>query len=267
MSGKKTLTADGRTALETLKRTTCRNGSRYEIGLAWKDDNKLPKNYFLAKVQLQSLENRLQQEPDLYFLYNQLIEADIEKRFVEETQRQPSFMNSQLWYLPHHPVEHKMKQKVRRVTNAASVYKGQSLNKALVTGPDLLCSLVGLFLRFRQYKIAVTGDIEAMLMQVAIPPVEQQFLWNKDGEKKIFRYKRLLFGATLSPSLAIYILHRCAEDNKTAYFRTNVECKGRYFHLQKTTLKTGCQKHAITSIAFTRRIIVRSHWNHHAFFH
>ncbi|XP_075253255.1 uncharacterized protein LOC142345059 [Convolutriloba macropyga] len=217
VSRKKTLTADDRKALETLKRTTCHNGSRYEIGLPWKDDTKLPNNYFPAKAQLQSLENRLQQEPDLFCRYNQTIEADIENGFVEETQRQPSFMNSQLWYLPHHPVEHKMKKKVRRVTNAASVYKGHSLNKALLTGPDLLCSLVGLLLRFRQYKIAVTGDIEAMFMQVAIRTEDQdalRFLWNKDGEEKIFKYKRLIFSATCSPSCAIYILHRCAEDNK-----------------------------------------------------
>ena len=85
VSGKKTLTADDRKALETLKRTKCHNCSCYEIGLPWKDDIKLPNNYFLAKAQLQSLKNRLQQEPDLFFRYNQTIDADIEKRFVEET--------------------------------------------------------------------------------------------------------------------------------------------------------------------------------------
>ena len=67
VSGKKTWTADDRKALETLKRPACHNGFRYEMGLPWKDDNKLPNNYFLAKAQLQSLENRLQQEPDLFF--------------------------------------------------------------------------------------------------------------------------------------------------------------------------------------------------------
>ena len=64
--------------------------------------------------------------------------------------------------------------------------------------------------------IAVTGDIEAMFMQVAIRSDDQdalRFLWNKDGEK-IFSSTRLIFGATCSPSCAIYILHRCAEDNK-----------------------------------------------------
>ena len=208
MSGKKTLTAHGRKALEPLKRTTRHNDSRYEIGVPWKDDTKLPNNYFLVKAQLQPLENRFQQEPDLVCRYNQTIEADIEKRFVEETQRQPNFMNSQLWYLSHHPVELKLKKKVKRVTNAASVYKGHSLSKALLTGPDLLCRLVGLLLRFRQYKIAVTGDIEAMFMQVAIRSQDQdalRFLCNKDEEDKIFKYKRLIFGATCYPSCAVCI--------------------------------------------------------------
>ena len=95
-SEKKTLTADDKKALETLKRTACHNGFGYEIGLPWKDDTKLPNNYFFAKAQLQSLENRLQQEPDLFCRYNQTIEADIKKGFIEETQRQPNFMNSQL---------------------------------------------------------------------------------------------------------------------------------------------------------------------------
>ena len=110
-----------------------------------------------------------------------------------------------------------MKKKLRRVTNTASVYKGHSLNTAFSTGPDLLCSLVGLLLRFQQYKIAVTGDIEAMSMQVAIRSEDQdalRFLWNKDGEEKIFKYKRLIFGATCSPPCAIHILHRCAKENK-----------------------------------------------------
>ena len=56
-----------------------------------------------------------------------------------------------------------------------------------------------------------------MFMQVAMKTEDQdalRFLWNKDGEEKTFKYKRLIFGATCSSSCAIYILHRCAEDNK-----------------------------------------------------
>ena len=80
-----------------------------------------------------------------------------------------------------------MKKKVRQVPNTASVNKGYSLNKALLTGPYLLYSLAGLLLRFRQYNIAVTGDIKAMFMQVAIISEDQDalsFLWIKEGEEK-----------------------------------------------------------------------------------
>ena len=126
------------------------------------------------------------------------------------------FYGSQLWYLPHHPVEHKQKKKIRRVTNAASIYKGHSLNKAFLTGPDLLCSLVGLLLRFRQFAIAVTGDIEAMFMQIAVRKEDQdalRFPWYKNNTETIYKYKRLIFGATCSPSCAIYVLRKCAINN------------------------------------------------------
>ena len=121
---------------------------------------------------------------------------------------------------------------LKKVTNAASVYIGQSLNKALLTGPDLLCSLVGLLLRFRQYTIVVTGDIEAMFMQVAIRLEDQdalRFLWNKDGEEKLYKYKRLKFGATCSPSGAIYILHRCAVDNKLSNSEAYSAIKNNFY--------------------------------------
>ena len=126
VSGKKTLTADDRKALETLKRTTTtrHNGFRYEIGLPWRDDTKLPNNYFLARTQLQSLKNRLQQESD-FFVVATKPSKQTSKKDLLKRQRQPNFMNSQLWYLPRHT----MKKKVRRVTNAASVYKGHHLTK------------------------------------------------------------------------------------------------------------------------------------------
>ena len=80
--------------------------------------------------------------------YNKLIQNDIVKRCVEETDREPSPTCRQLWDLLHHPVQHKQKKRIRPVTNAASIYKGHSLNKAPPTGPDLLCNIVGLLLRF-----------------------------------------------------------------------------------------------------------------------
>ena len=203
-------------ALQIFEDTVKHNGERYEIGLPWKQNIQLPNNYFLAKAQLRSLEKRLNEDKQLADTYSSLIQNDIVKGHVEETDREPSPTCSQLRYLPHHPVQHKQKKKIRRVTNAASIYKGHSLNKALLTGPDLLCSLVGLLLRFRQFAIAVTGDIEAMFMQIAVRKEYQdalRFLWYKDNTETMYKYKRLIFGATCSPSCAIYVLRKCAIDN------------------------------------------------------
>ena len=55
------------------------------------------------------------------------------------------------------------KKKIRHITKAASTYKGHSLNKALLTGPDILCDVVGILPRFQQFAIAVAGDIESIL--------------------------------------------------------------------------------------------------------
>ena len=121
-----------------------------------------------------------------------------------------------IWYLPTHPIENPNKPgKVRRVANAASKFKGVSLNNALLTGPDLLANLLEIILRFRKHSVGVLADIEGMFMQVAIREEDQsalRFLWLKDGIVRQYQYARLIFGATCSPSCAIFTLHRCAAD-------------------------------------------------------
>ena len=74
-----------------------------------------------------------------------------------------------IWYLAHHPVSNPNKQeKVRRVANAASKFRGESLNSNLLTGPDLLNNLVGVQLRFREHPVAVVSDIDGMFMHIAM---------------------------------------------------------------------------------------------------
>ena len=51
--------------------------------------------------------------------------------------------------------------------NKHGIYLQTLLKTRYLTGPDILCNLVGLLLHFRQFAIAVTGDIEAMFIQIA----------------------------------------------------------------------------------------------------
>ena len=180
--------SDDKEAVSILNDTIRHIGDRYQIGLPWKKDIILPNNYFMAKVQWHALQQRLERDTNLRDRYEETIKKDLDKNYI--TTADCSCRHS-VWYLPHHPVINKQKpDKIRRVTNAASKYK-LSLNDALLTGPDLPCNLHGLLLRFRQYSVAITADIEAMFMQIGIQPKDQdylRFLWTEDGNEKIFKY-------------------------------------------------------------------------------
>ena len=104
-----------------------------------------------------------------------------------------------IWYLPHHPVETPNKPgKIRRAANAASEFRGQSLNTNLLTGSDLLNSLLGVFVRFHENPIAVLADIKGMFMQIAVNQTDQsalRFLWINDDEIQQYQFTRLIFAA------------------------------------------------------------------------
>ncbi|XP_075259863.1 uncharacterized protein LOC142351609 [Convolutriloba macropyga] len=206
--------SDDKEALSILNDTIKHFGHRYQIGLPYEKDIKLPNNCFKAKVLWHALQQRLERDTNFRERHEETIKKDLDKNYI--TTADPSCRHS-VWYLPHHPVINKQKpDKIRRVTNAASKYEGTSLNDALLTGTDLFCNLHGLLLRFRQYSVAITADIEAMFMQIGIQPQAQdyRFLWTQNGIENIFKYNRLIFGATCSPSCAIFVLQKCANDHK-----------------------------------------------------
>ena len=209
-----------------LEKTTKHNGERYEVGLLWADDNpNLPNNYYSAYQQFLSMERRLSKNPGLKEAYKATIEKDLENHFVQKLEQEEvvSTENDMQWYLPHHPVKHPHKPgKVRRVCNAASKFKGVSLNDKLLSGPDLLRNLVGIVFRFREHLIAITADIESMFSQVAVPKEEcrvLRFLWRDkpDDNIEIFEYTRHVFGAKSSPTCANYGFQQCGRENKSEF--------------------------------------------------
>ena len=141
--------------------------------------------------QLKSLERRLQKDETLRKRYQETIDTDVNAGYVRKVdQAELNETRDKLqWYLPHHPVINPHKpEKVRRVCNAAAKYQGVALNDKFLSGPDLLQSLIGIIFRFREHQIALSADIEAIFLQVAVPSDDSRFLrflWREDPEQRI----------------------------------------------------------------------------------
>ena len=124
---------------------------------------------------------------------------------------------------PHHGVFHKKKNKIRVVFDANAEYKGVSLNQNLLQGPDLTNELLGVLLRFRKERIAVSCDVEQMFHQFHVCPEDRdffRFLWLENGlyEQPVeYRMCVHLFGATSSPGCANYGLKAVADIGAQEY--------------------------------------------------
>ena len=88
-----------------------------------------------------------------------------------------------------------------------------------MAGPDLLQSLIGIIFRFREKKIALTADVEAMFLQVKVPPADckvLKFLWREKNTDPIsvYEYGRHIFGAKSSPTCVNYALRQVGRDSR-----------------------------------------------------
>ena len=227
---------DGR-VMKFLSESTRKVDGRYEVPLIWCDDNvNLPDNFTAAARRLEFLEKRLNRDPELAANYRKTIDMDIKKRYIKRlTKDEAAAPAVRKWYLPHHPVVNPKKPgKVRRVCDAAAKFQGSSLNSHLLSGPDLLNNLVGIFMRFREEKVALSGDIEAMFNQVAVPDTDQvalRFLWRQSPESpiEVYQYVRHIFGAKCAPTCSNYALLRCAEDNEIGFPMAALAVKRNFY--------------------------------------
>ncbi|XP_062715437.1 uncharacterized protein LOC134291545 [Aedes albopictus] len=217
-SSKVLLSTEDERAESLLKSLTRFSGDRFETGLLWRYDNvRLPDSRPMALRRHRCLEKRMANDPVLAKVLQQKIcdyatKGYIRKLSDEEIRQQ----TGEMWYLPVFPVTNPNKPgKVRIVWDAAAKAHGVSLNSVLLKGPDLLCSLLGILLRFRLHPVAVTGDIREMFHQVQIRREDQQyqcFYWtDENGELGVYVMAVMTFGACCSPSSAQYVKNVNAE--------------------------------------------------------
>ncbi|XP_077976208.1 uncharacterized protein LOC144432057 [Styela clava] len=172
----------------------------------------------MAKKRLCSLKNRLMRDSDLHKRYVEVIQGYIKAGYAKRISYAEIDTSNTVWYLPHFPVMNQHKPgKVRVVFDAAAKYGNVSLNDCLMSGPDLVSSLLGVILRFRRGRVALVADVEAMFHQVRVAPQDTdalRFLWWDDGDisKEPVPHRVLvhIFGAASSPSCAAFCLKQTA---------------------------------------------------------
>lgn len=177
---------------------------RYETDLLWKFScDELGNNYNLAKRRFNELGKDFSKNSWIANEYREIINEQKENGVIEECKR-----DEHEYFMPHRAVvrENKETTRVRIVFNCSSKSKGNlSLNDCLETGPSLNPNILDVILNFRNYKIAINGDIEKAFLMIRISEGDRKFLkflWYSDNpseECKFMRMKRLPFGCKTSP--------------------------------------------------------------------
>ena len=192
-----------------------RPDGHYEMPLPFRDQHpKLPNNAKVAAHRLQQLKFRFSKDKKYKKDYTTFMSDMIKNNYAEKVPMEKECNDGQTWYIPHHGVYHPQKpDKIRVVFDCSAQFQGESLNKHLLSGPDLTNKLIRVLTRFRQETVALMSDIEAMFYQVQVSEECRdflRFLWWEDGdtsrEPTRYRMRFHLFGATSSPSCCNFAL-------------------------------------------------------------
>ncbi|XP_062537897.1 uncharacterized protein LOC134206225 [Armigeres subalbatus] len=165
----------------------------------------------MAVRRLEALERKLQQNPEL--------ERRVREQIVEyERKDTPT----------------KKPGKVRLIWDAAAKKNNVSFNSKLLKGPDLLSPLPQVLRQFRQFPVAVCGDIMEMFHQIKIRAPDcqsQRFLFrdNPSDPPRVYVMDVATFGSTCSPTSAQYVKNLNAEECSGQYPRAAAAIKNKHY--------------------------------------
>ena len=196
--------------LKSFSETVKYKDGRYEVALPWKsinDKHNLQNNEKLARKRLSCLMHKFKTNPTLQEEYDAVLKGYEQEGIIEEVPENEMSSPHPMFYLPHRPVirEVSTTSKVRPVFDASAVsYNGISLNHCLESGPSLNPLLVEVLVRFRRWKVALTGDITKAFLQINVRKEDRdahRFLWDINGNIRTMRFARVPFGNKSSPFL------------------------------------------------------------------
>ncbi|XP_062538350.1 uncharacterized protein LOC134206636 [Armigeres subalbatus] len=242
------LSKEDERALAKLSKDTSFKDGRYEVGLLWRYDNvQLPNSRSMAMKRYNCLIKRMEREPELSKTMRAKMAEYVAKGYMrklspEESQK----VGERTWYLPIFPVFNPNKPgKIRIVFDAAVSFRGVSLNSVLMKGPDQLNALPPVLYKFRERLIGLGGDVAEMFHQMRIRSEDedsQRILWCANEyttEPCDYVMQVVTFGATCSPSTALYVLNKNASRFEDAYpTAVDAICRRHYVDDMLTSVDT-----------------------------
>ena len=147
--------------MKILDEGTKLKDGQYQIPLPFRqEDVRLLCNKYQAAQRLSYLKRKFDKNEKFKADYIRFMEEIIAKGYARKSTITAAL--GKTWYLPHRAVYHPNKPgKIRVVFDLSAECKGTSLNKELLSGPDLTNQVLGVLLRFREEHVRVMGDIEA----------------------------------------------------------------------------------------------------------
>lgn len=162
-------------------------------------------------------------KPHLYEEYSAFLDEYEKLGHIRQVQL-PENDDSQIVYLPHHPVirEGSLTTHLRVVFNASSLTSNKtSLNSHLHIGPKLLTDLISIITRWRRHPYVYMADIEKMFRQILVDPRDcdyQRILWRLSNNQIIaFQLSTVTYGMSCAPFLANRVLKQLALDEGSAF--------------------------------------------------
>ena len=210
---------------KVIEKSCKKVGDQWLIPYPWKKDPKLlPDNKGQAIKKLESTEWRLMKNADHAEAYDKQIVEMSEMQFARKlTEKEVEDYKEPVHNIAHHAVlrPEKRSTPIRIVFNSSSVFQGHRLNDYWMKGPDLLNSLFGVILRFRENAVAIIGDISKVYHRIQIPVENQhvhRFLWrNLETSRKPDVYIKtvLTFGDKPAPAMAQIALRKTADEGES----------------------------------------------------
>ena len=233
----------------------------------------LPNNRPLALKRAMQLARRFKRDTrfknDYIGFMNEIIEKWAEKVPEMELESKMGKVN----YVPHTGVYHNKKpDKIRIVFDCSAEFQGVSLNNYLLSGPNLINTLIGVICRFRKEKIALMTDIKSMFHQFIVCKEDRdllRFLWWEDNDftrpPQEYRMKVHLFGAVSSPGCANFGLKRAATDGESEFGSAAANFIRDDFYVDDGLTSVASKEEAISLIEASKKICAKAGLKLHKF--